>query len=139
MTKKIILVAVITLVSLYSLPVLAQVVVIVHPSNSAELNKSDITRIFLGKSTSFPNSNKAKAINQDVSSAVRQSFDSDILGRPTSQVQAYWNKLLFTGNGTPPDELANDADVINLVASDPSAIGYIDAASATDAVKLVSL
>jgi len=62
-----------------------------------------------------------------------------LLGRSSSQVSAYWSKLVFTGKGIPPKEVSNDAQVIDLVAKNPSVIGYIDKASVTDAVKEIEL
>jgi hypothetical protein len=61
------------------------------------------------------------------------------LGRSSSQVSAYWSKLVFTGKGIPPKEVADDAAVVDLVSKNPSVIGYIDKASVTDAVKVVEL
>jgi ABC-type phosphate transport system substrate-binding protein len=46
---------------------------------------------------------------------------------------------VFTGKGVPPKEVDNDAAVIELVSQNPSVIGYVDKASVTDAVKVISL
>ena len=122
-----------------SISVFAEVVVIVHPSNDATLSKKVVQRIYLGKEKKFPNGKEVLPVNQISSSAARESFDSDTLGRSTTQVAAYWSKLVFTGKGIPPKELDNDAAVIAIVADKPNAIGYIDSASVTGAVKAVSL
>ena len=52
-------------------------------------------------------------------------------------MKAYWSKLVFTGKGTPPAELANEAAVLSHVAANPDAIGYVDAASVDGSVKVV--
>jgi ABC-type phosphate transport system substrate-binding protein len=117
----------------------AEVVVITHPSNSAAVDKTSIKRIFLGKSGNFADGSSATPINQATSSSTRQSFDSEILGRSSSQISAYWSKLIFTGKGTPPKEVADDSAVIALVAADPSAVGYVDSASVNDSVKSTSV
>ena len=67
----------------------------------------------------------------------RGEFNKKALGKSSSQLKAYWSKLIFTGKGTPPDALGSVEDVIAKVAADPSAIAYIDAGSVTDAVKVV--
>lgn len=117
----------------------AEVVVVVHPSNGASLDKKSVQRIFLGKEKKYSDGKEAIPINQVPTSGVRESFDTVTLGRNSSQVAAYWSKLVFTGKGIPPKELDNDAAVLAIVADNPNAIGYIDSASVSDAVKVISL
>lgn len=52
-------------------------------------------------------------------------------------MKAYWSKLVFTGKGTPPQEVPGDAEVKALIGSNPSTIGYIDAGSVDASVKVV--
>ena len=118
---------------------LANIVVVVHPSNDSEINKKGIQRIFLGKAKKFPNGKEALPLNQAPSSSARGSFDTDTLGRSSTQISAYWSKLVFTGKGIPPKELDNDAAVLAIVSDNPNAIGYVDSASVSDAVKVISL
>ncbi|MGB1291577.1 MAG: phosphate ABC transporter substrate-binding protein, partial [Pseudoalteromonas sp.] len=109
------------LLSCYS--VNAEVVVIVHPSNSSSFDQSEISKFFLGKAKSFSDGNQAVPINQEDSSTVRKEFDSNVLSKSGSQLKAYWSKLIFTGKGSPPKEVSNDADVIDLISKNPSMIG----------------
>lgn len=118
---------------------LAELVVIVHPSNSDAINAKNVQRIFLGKEKKFPGGAKVTPINQVSSAPGRDQFDSGILGRSTNQVSAYWSKLVFTGKGIPPKELDNDAAVIAAVAADASAIGYVDSSAVTGDVKALTL
>ncbi len=118
---------------------LAELVVVVNPANSNALNEKVVQRIFLGKDKKFADGTETIAVNLVGDNALRAQFDQDILGRSSSQVAAYWSKLVFTGKGIPPKEVSSDADVIDLVAKNPSVIGYIDRSSVTDAVKVVEL
>ncbi|NCP66257.1 MAG: phosphate ABC transporter substrate-binding protein [Paraglaciecola sp.] len=117
----------------------AELVVIVHPSNAATIDSTQVQRIFLGKEKKFADGNEATPINTVASNASREQFDTKILERSSSQVAAYWSKLVFTGKGIPPKELENDAAVIATVAADASAIGYVDSAAVTGAVKVITL
>ena len=129
----------ITLGCAISLCAFAEVVVIVHPSNDSTLSQKDVQRIFLGKEKKFSNGNEVLPVNQVPSSSARGSFDTDTLGRSSTQIAAYWSKLVFTGKGIPPKELDNDAAVLAIVADNQHAIGYVDSASVSDAVKVISL
>jgi ABC-type phosphate transport system substrate-binding protein len=117
----------------------AEVVLVVHPSNSADLNKKLVQRIFLGKEKKFSTGQEAIPINQVPNSASRSSFDSDTLGRSSTQVAAYWSKLVFTGKGIPPKEVTSDAEVLALVAGNQNAVGYVDSSAVNDSVKTIPL
>lgn len=125
------------LTSTLSINCLADVSVIVNPSNNSELSKSAISKIYLGKTKTFPNGDKVLALNLKSSNNVRNNFQQEILGKSTAQVKAYWSKLIFTGKGKPLKELATEEDVLAMVASTPNAIGYIDSSKVNDTVKVV--
>ena len=61
-----------------------------------------------------------------------------MLNKSGSQLKSYWSKLVFTGKGTPPKVVANDAEVISLISANPNLIGYIDAAAVTGTVKVIA-
>jgi len=117
----------------------AELVLIVHPSNGAVVDTKAAKRIFLGKEKKFSTGKEALPINQITASPSRASFDNDALGRSSTQVSSYWSKLVFTGKGIPPKEVDNDAAVLAIVASNENAIGYVDSASVSGAVKAIPL
>lgn len=132
MLKKLMLVPVFAL----SFSALANVAVIVHPSNAAVLTQDDINKIFTGRAKSFTDGKAAEPVNLAEAVAVRADFDQKALGRSSSQMKAYWSKLVFTGKGTPPKELASEQEVIDAVAKNPAAIGYVSAGAANGSVKV---
>ncbi|SFB90559.1 phosphate ABC transporter substrate-binding protein [Pseudoalteromonas denitrificans] len=115
----------------------ANVAVIVHPSNSNTVDAAAITKIFTGKAKSFGDGSKAVPLSQKSSSATTTEFNKKALKKSSSQLKAYWSKLVFTGKGTPPKELSNDADVIKMVSTNPNTIGFVSAGSADGSVKVV--
>lgn len=123
---------------LISTSVLAEVVVVVGASNGNSLSGSDVSRIFLGKLKKFGDGSSVTPVNLASGSDVRAAFEKNALGKSSSQIKAYWSKQVFSGKGKPPKELGSDADVINFVSSNPGAIGYIDAGSVNDSVKVVA-
>lgn len=125
-----------SLVSLSSFA-LAEVAVIVHPTSAvAALTEDDVSRIFLGKSKTFPDGSVAVSVNQDEGSAVRDKFNEAVCKKNSSQYKAYWSQLVFTGKGTPPKDGGDDAAVKKLVAANPNMIGYIDAGAVDASVKV---
>lgn len=121
-----------------SMVVSAETAVIVSASNAnATLDKSTISKIFLGKSKSFPDGSQALPIDQNDGTPSRDAFNSNMLGKSASQLKSYWSRLIFTGKGTPPKQSGNDSDVKALVSNNPNMIGYIDASAVDASVKVV--
>ncbi len=114
----------------------AETAVIVHPSNSSTLDKTAISKIFLGKTKSFPGGESVLPVNQKEGSPIRTEFDKKVLEKSSSQIKAYWSKLMFTGKGQPPKEVSA-ADVKALVAENPATIGYVDALTVDSSVKVI--
>lgn len=119
--------------------VFAELVIVVNPANTNAIDAKQIKRIFLGKDKKFPDGSESIPVNQLQESTLRQEFDESVLGRSSSQVSAYWSKLVFTGKGIPPKEVTSDAQVIDLVSKNPSVIGYVNKSSVNDSVKTVAL
>ncbi len=107
----------------------AEIIVVVNNANAAALTKNDVSRIFLGKMKKYT------PVNMSSGNALRAEFNKKALKKSSNQVKAYWSKLVFSGKGTPPKELASDAEIKAFVASNPNAIGYIDSASLDGTVK----
>ncbi len=122
---------------LLSTTAFAEVAVIVNSSNSATINESDISRIFLGKIKKYSTGDKITLINLKKGQAARGEFDKKVLNKSASQVKAYWSKLMFSGKGKPPKELASDKDVLAFVAANPGAMGYVAQGSVDGSVKVV--
>ena len=116
----------------------AEIAVVVHPSNAAGLDENNINRIFVGKMKSFPDGNQAVPINQAESNGATKEFNEKVLKKSASQLKAYWSKLVFTGKGTPPKEVPNDAEVLKLIAANPNMIGYVDSGAVDGSVKVVA-
>ena len=128
---------VVILILFTSCAVNAAVDVIVHPSNANAIEASDIKKIFTGKAKSFADGSKALPITQASGNPAMDAFNQTVLNKSSSQLKAYWSKLVFTGKGTPPEEVANDAEVLSLVSKNPNLIGFVSKGSADGSVKVV--
>lgn len=116
----------------------AEVAVIVNPANDTALSTDEISGIFLAKMKSFPNGNTAIPVNQPTDSDIAQTFNEKVINKTSKQLKAYWSKLVFTGQGTPPKELGSDSEIIKLVADNPNIIGYVDSSAVTSEVKVIA-
>jgi ABC-type phosphate transport system substrate-binding protein len=118
--------------------VCADVAVIVNPkSGITSLTQDEISRIFLGKTKTFPNGAPVVSVNQNEGSAVRDKFTKDVCNKTASQYKAYWSQLIFTGKGRPPRNGGGNAAVKALVAANSSMIGYVDTSVVDATVKVI--
>ncbi|WP_166838014.1 phosphate ABC transporter substrate-binding protein [Rheinheimera pleomorphica] len=115
----------------------AAIAIVVHPSNQTSLTQEDLARLYTGKLSAFSDGSSAVPVNLENTVPLRSEFDQKALGRSSSQVKAFWSKLVFTGKGTPPKEVASDNEVLALVANNPNIIGYVSANAVSDNVKVL--
>jgi ABC-type phosphate transport system substrate-binding protein len=121
-----------------AIPAQAELVVIVNPKNpAASMSAEQVAQVFLGRSTSFPGGGAATALDQKEGAAVRDEFYTKVADKNPGQVKAFWAKQMFSGNGSPPRELGSSSDVKRAVASDPTAIGYVEKGALDSTVKSV--
>ncbi len=116
---------------------LAEVEVVVHPSNAAALDKDSIKRIFLGKTRAFPGGGEAVPIALKEGTAEDADFTKGVLSKTPKQLKAYWAKMVFTGKGTPPRQMDSAAQIVELISANPNLIGFIPAGSGGGSVKVV--
>jgi ABC-type phosphate transport system substrate-binding protein len=116
----------------------ADVVAVVSAKSAiATLTKVQMLDVFLGRVSQLPNGTRAVPIDQPEGSAARDEFYAKLADKSAAQMKAYWSKIIFTGRGQPPKEVANGADMKQRVAENPQAIGYMDERLVDDSVRVV--
>ncbi|MCU6501761.1 phosphate ABC transporter substrate-binding protein [Rugamonas sp. A1-17] len=115
-----------------------ELVVIVSARNPVSVLRSEqVADIFLAQTGRFPGGDEATALDLPVGSPLRDEFYNKVAARSPALMKAYWTKMVFTGRGQPPRELANSIAVRKMVAENPAMIGYIDRAALDGSVKAV--
>lgn len=111
--------------------------VIVNQSNPmTSISYENVSRIFLKKTTKFPNGLSASPVDLPGDSATREHFSNEVLGKPASAVEAYWKQLIFSGRDVPPPQ-KNERSVLDYVRANENAIGYVSATTDVQGVKVV--
>ena len=117
----------------------ADIAIVVHPSfQGTSLSKSDFASLYLGRSSTFPSGNQATPIDQP-SGPVRDQMLSQLLDKTDAQMAHIWSRLVFSGNAKSLPKVADDKAMLERVAKDPSAIGYVDASSVNSSVKVLAI
>ena len=121
----------------------AELLLIVHPDNPIrELNRKQASDLYFGRVTTVTGDGRSTApaltlYDQPGDSSSREQFYRALNGMPLSQVNAYWARLRFSGDVMPPHALPDYRAVVEAVRRNPKGVGYIDAASAHDSVRVV--
>ena len=119
-------------------PARADVVAVVSAKSLVTtLTKAELTDIFLGKANRFPNGTPAVPIDQTEGSVARNEFYEKVAGKSAAQIKAFWSKIIFTGRGQPPKEVADSLEMKKRISENPSTIGYIEQNLVDDSVKVV--
>jgi len=123
------------MLAVFSMAAMAEVKVIVNPSISVNATADDVANVFLAHVNTLPGG--IKLIPYDQAEEIRNEFYNKIAKRDPAQLKAYWARMIFTGRGQPPKELASDAEVVRFVSSNPDAIGYVSGNAQLKGVKVL--
>ena len=113
------------------------VVVVSARSPVSKLTAAQTAQIFLGKSSTFPGGSHAIPLDQDEGSDVRNEFYAKVIGKSPTQLNAYWSRIIFSGDGQPPEVVSGNTAVRKAVADNPEAVGYIDERAVDSSVRIV--
>lgn len=116
----------------------AEIVLVVNKANTQKLSDEQLTEIYLGKSKAFPNGSKAVPIMVDFKVDGLDAFLNSRFGKSISQYRSYWSRLMFSGEGVPPQTYNNGKDIVDLVGRNPDLIGITDSSFVNDSVRVVT-
>jgi ABC-type phosphate transport system substrate-binding protein len=113
-------------------------VVIVNPTSGIDqLTRSQVIDIFLGRYRKLPSGAVAIPIDLRVDASERKEFYILLVGKDLAQMSSYWARLVFSGQAAPPFPVPNARTALDLVATNPNAIAYLDRTTVDNRVRVV--
>ena len=91
----------------------------------------------MGRQKRLPSGTKALAVDQGSGAAAKADFYTRLVGKDLSEINSYWARLIFSGQGSPPMQAESADDVIEIVGNNKGAIGYVDPGKVDARVKIV--
>jgi len=117
----------------------AQVIVIANPSvKASEISKSDLKDVFTGGSSALKDGSHVVPILLKAGST-HEEFLQAYIGKSDPAYRAGWRSLVFSGQGSMPKNLDTDTAVVDFVAHNAGAIGYIGKDSPHPGVKVLTV
>jgi len=125
--------------SIFAIHAQAQVIVIANPGVKAtEISKNDLRDVFTGNATSLPDGSRVVPILLKAGT-VHEEFLQAYIGKNDTAYRAGWRSLVFSGQASMPKSLDTDSAVVEFVAHNAGAIGYIGKATPHDGVKVLAV
>lgn len=113
-------------------------VVIVNPASGVErMTREEAVNIFMGRHRKLPSGILAFPIDIGSQSIERREFYNLLVRKDLPEIDAYWARLVFSGQTSPPLQAPDGRTAVQLVASNRSAIAYVDRALVDASVKVV--
>ena len=109
----------------------AEVAVIAHPEATSTPTRTDVINIYLGLDRSLTPTDLREWTD------TRTRFYRELIDKNESQLKSHWATLIFTGKGRPPRAVKGQAAMLEKVASNPQAIGYVDSMLVDDRVRVL--
>jgi len=128
------------LFTLYSAPAAAaQVAIIANKSVPVDsVSQSEVLEIYTGELREWKNGSPIVAYDLTAEGTVRDQF-YEFIGRKSSRIKSIWMKNLLMGEGSPPESLKTEEDVLGRVARTPGAIGFVRPEMTNDSVKILAV
>jgi ABC-type phosphate transport system substrate-binding protein len=113
------------------------VMVIVNASNPVvSLTRESVSKMFLKKQPRWEDGRAVRPV-EPADRRLQETFAQAFHGKGRKAIDLYWRELIFSGREMPPEEKAKEAAVIDAVAKDPAAIGYVEQVPTDPNVKVV--
>ncbi len=126
----------VTLFALTSLAQAQNVIVVSSKSSVSSMTKEQVSDIYLGNTKELPGGGQASPL-LPTSGAVRTDFFDKVLGKNEAQAKAIWSRLVFSGKGSAPRDVADSAETLKMIAANPNCIGVIEKSAVNSSVKVV--
>lgn len=115
------------------------VVVVSAETGLTRIQRQELKDLYLDSRTRLQGGAAITPIDQSERSRERDEFYRRYIEKTPAQLRAHWARLIFTGRGQPPQTLADSQAVVERLARDPGALGYIDARYLDDRVRVVTI
>jgi ABC-type phosphate transport system substrate-binding protein len=117
----------------------AQVIIIANPGVQAtEVSKSDLRDVFTGGASSLKSGAHVTPLLLKGGTA-NEEFLSAYIGKNDTAFRASWRSLVFSGQASMPRTLETEAAMVEYVAHNAGAIGYISKSTPHEGVKVLAI
>lgn len=123
-----------------ALPAQEALAVVVHPeSGVTQLSKEEVTNLFLGRQRRLSNGLQALPLDLAKPPETWGRFYKLLVNKELAEINAYWSRLFFSGQAQPPRRLQSSQEIIDFVAANKGAIGFVEKSKVDKRVRVAFL
>lgn len=116
----------------------AELVVVAHPeSGIKDMSRDELINIYMGRFRRLASGIVAEPIDAPFDSPLRAQFYQQLVGKSLFEINAYWARLVFSGNTHPPQSSLSADEAANQVALRPAALTYLPRERVNGRVRIV--
>lgn len=114
-------------------PALADVILVTAAENPINvLDTREVKNLYKGRLTAVKG-NPLKPLNATPGSIHRNKFLAEVLKLNELDYTGYWHVRRYSGQGTPPAEVADEKQLFEILKQQPNRIGYLWVPAGTEA------
>lgn len=111
-------------------------VIVSKDSSITNIEKKELSKIFLAKTRTFQNNEKALAV-ESINKEYQTKFYKEVCNKNEKQLKKYWAKMIFTGRGQPPKKIKTFEELLIFIQNNKNAISYIPFEYVNSNIKIV--
>jgi len=117
----------------------ATIVIANRTVQQTSLPLETLRAIFAMRQRTLPDGHAVHVFVLPDDNPVHEDFSKKILGVYPHQLRLAWDRAVFSGTGQAPNEVDNEAEMLETIASTPGSVGYIKQSSLNDQVRVLDI
>jgi hypothetical protein len=102
-----------------------------------KMSKDEVINVYMGRNRKLASGINALPLDLENPIAEKANFYSVMVNKELSEISSYWARLMFSGQGSPPQQVTSQEAAIEIVSNRRGAIAYIDRKKIDKRVKVV--
>ena len=113
-------------------------VVIANPHSGIEkMSKDEVINVYMGRNRKLSSGVTAQPLDLENPLTEKANFYNIMVNKELSEISSYWARLMFSGQGSPPRQVASAEQAVELVGRLKGAIAYVDRKKIDKRVRVV--
>lgn len=101
-------------------------VVVSNKTPTPTVTNKDVADLYLGRTRHLSNGQMVVPLDSPAAAPVRARFYKALTGKAITDINAYWARLLFTGQSSPPQPMPDTNALLEAVRASPGTMAYVE-------------
>lgn len=102
-----------------------------------KMSKDEVINVYMGRNRKLASGISALPVEVNHPMAEKEVFYMTMVSKEVAEINSYWARLTFSGQGSPPKKVKTAEEALNLVIENKGAIVYLDRKKADKRVKII--